>query len=146
LTNNGKIITCNIGRGQVKRIDALVTDRVAINRSNFLRDAVTRALYRILVEMVEYLAKMGGSNVTGESYIVTVNLTPVQVEAIDALVNAGTSPSRSDFLRDSAVVFLQQTERFVAEVKRMKAAPARPQRVPGDVIDMRTVRWQKEVG
>jgi Arc/MetJ-type ribon-helix-helix transcriptional regulator len=143
MPNNGKIIAFNVGRRQLNRIDALVSDRVTINRSNFLRDAVTRALYKILIEKEEYLAKVGLSE-ADENYIVTIYLTPIQVEAIDALVHAGASPSRSEFLRDSFGVFLRQTEKFVAEVKKMKVAPARPRYVPGKVIDMRSVRWQRE--
>lgn len=136
----GKVITCNIGRKYVNKIDALINDRAVINRSSFMRDAVTYALYKILVAGdTKYLEGLEEA-VSGSTYLVTINLTPLQVDAIDALV-PNMSRSRSSFIRDALVLFTRQTEKFLATVKALKATPPEPKRQPGKTIDMRRVRW-----
>lgn len=142
----GKIVTCNIGRKFVSKIDAMIEKHVTLNRSSFMRDAITQALYKILVEgQTKYLDALEENPITSNSYIVTLNLTPVQVEAIDLYIQAPASStirSRSDFLRYALVMFMRETDKFLLVVRGMTVAAVESRKVtPRKVIDMRRVPW-----
>jgi Arc/MetJ-type ribon-helix-helix transcriptional regulator len=142
--SHGKITTFHLSSGQVKRIDVL-EGTATINRSGFLRDAATYALYKILIEeKTDYLSDIGMHS-TEDTYSVTIYLTNTQIKAIKGLVQLGISQNRSEFLRDAVVRFLQQTERFVSVVNSMDKGQFKPKLIPrGKTIDMRRVRWPKE--
>jgi Arc/MetJ-type ribon-helix-helix transcriptional regulator len=146
----GKIINFNLGPGYVSRIDTFIQQKAVLNRSCFMRDAIAHVLERMLVDRKRNYLSVKDDYLSQPSkkanVPMTVYLTGLQTEAIQALVLMGVTPSRSDFARDATIIYMHRLEAFLTELVALKnGAPGvvQLQRKTMTTTDMRTVKWPK---
>ena len=110
-----QIICFKMDSPQLASIDSLIKDQLYFSRSEVLRVAIRHLLMKISNDPSVSMSSlswnsMESTDTSGAKDSVSSKLPPILLKCVDEVVNQGVFQSRSQFIRESIKIFLEDRE------------------------------------
>jgi Arc/MetJ-type ribon-helix-helix transcriptional regulator len=109
-----QIICFKMDSPQLHQIDGLIKDQLYFSRSEVLRVAIRHLLMKISSDPAVSMASLSWNSMYSENGktkdSVSSKLPPILLKCVDEVVNQGIFQSRSQFIRESIKIFLEDRE------------------------------------
>jgi len=119
-----QIICFKMDSPQLNQIDDLIKDQLYFSRSEVLRVAIRHLLMRISNDPAISYASLNWSSMSESGKAkdsVSSKLPPILLKCVDEVVNQGIFQSRSQFIRESIKIFLEDREALHTYVQESAA-------------------------
>ena len=109
-----QIICFKMDSPSLNQIDGLIKDQIYFSRSEVLRVAIRHLLMKISNDPSVSMSSLSWNSLDSESGrakdSVSSKLPPILLKCVDEVVNQGVFQSRSQFIRESIKIFLEDRE------------------------------------
>ena len=109
-----QIICFKMDSPQLHQIDGLIKDQLYFSRSEVLRVAIRHLLMKISNDPSVSMSSLSWNSINTENGkakdSVSSKLPPILLKCVDEVVNQGVFQSRSQFIRESIKIFLEDRE------------------------------------
>lgn len=109
-----QIICFKMDSPQLHAIDGLIKDQLYFSRSEVLRVAIRHLLMKISNDPSVSMSSLSWNSINSENGkakdSVSSKLPPILLKCVDEVVNQGVFQSRSQFIRESIKIFLEDRE------------------------------------
>ena len=109
-----QIICFKMDSPSLNQIDGLIKDQLYFSRSEVLRVAIRHLLMKISNDPSVSMSSLSWNSLDSESGrakdSVSSKLPPILLKCVDEVVNQGVFQSRSQFIRESIKIFLEDRE------------------------------------
>lgn len=109
-----QIICFKMDSPQLNQIDGLIKDQLYFSRSEVLRVAIRHLLMKISNDPSVSMSSLSWNSLDSDGSrakdSVSSKLPPILLKCVDEVVNQGVFQSRSQFIRESIKIFLEDRE------------------------------------
>ncbi len=109
-----QIICFKMDSPQLHAIDGLIKDQLYFSRSEVLRVAIRHLLMKISNDPSASMSSLTWNSIDSDNGkakdSVSSKLPPILLKCVDEVVNQGVFQSRSQFIRESIKIFLEDRE------------------------------------
>ena len=109
-----QIICFKMDSPSLNQIDGLIKDQLYFSRSEVLRVAIRHLLMKISNDPSVSMSSLSWNSLNSENGrakdSVSSKLPPILLKCVDEVVNQGVFQSRSQFIRESIKIFLEDRE------------------------------------